>query len=265
MSVTLDLTGGLYQPPGGTPTPWLPWSGITDDFVNDALFTLAGTVDIIGTGLFALRGAWVKPTIAYDTAQIVAQVSYIAGGTWKPTTALVNDAGVFDFWAGNVYTPDIPSGAGSLFFLHGFNVQHGASLVTAGTWTIADFASYASFGAGAAGGIGAGITVTEAHHFWAAQNTPNAGTISLEAAFHSELTAGAGRFAFYDSGGAKSLLAGELELDGDLNHDGTNIGFYGTAPAAKQTVTGSRLASPALASLLTALATIGLITDSTTV
>jgi hypothetical protein len=43
----------------------------------------------------------------------------------------------------------------------------------------------------------------------------------------------------------------------------TGIGFYGTANAAKQAPTGSRGGNAALASLLTALATIGLITDST--
>lgn len=42
------------------------------------------------------------------------------------------------------------------------------------------------------------------------------------------------------------------------------VGFYGTTPGAKQTVTGSRGANAALASLLTALATLGLITDSST-
>ena len=47
----------------------------------------------------------------------------------------------------------------------------------------------------------------------------------------------------------------------DVRLDG-NIGFYGAAPAAKPTVTGSRGANAALASLLTALATLGLITDS---
>lgn len=41
------------------------------------------------------------------------------------------------------------------------------------------------------------------------------------------------------------------------------IGFYGTTAQAKQTATGSRGGNAALASLLTALATIGLITDST--
>lgn len=42
----------------------------------------------------------------------------------------------------------------------------------------------------------------------------------------------------------------------------TTLGFYGSAPTAKQTVTGSRGGNAALASVLTALATLGLITDS---
>ncbi len=33
----------------------------------------------------------------------------------------------------------------------------------------------------------------------------------------------------------KLQLDGEAEIDGDLNHDGTNVGFYGTAPVAQQT------------------------------
>jgi len=43
-----------------------------------------------------------------------------------------------------------------------------------------------------------------------------------------------------------------------------NIGFYNTTPIAKQTVTGSRGGNAALASLLTALASHGLITNSST-
>lgn len=41
------------------------------------------------------------------------------------------------------------------------------------------------------------------------------------------------------------------------------LGFHGATPVAQQTVTGSRGANAALASLLTALATLGLIVDST--
>jgi hypothetical protein len=49
-----------------------------------------------------------------------------------------------------------------------------------------------------------------------------------------------------------------------LRLNGTGIGFYGTTPAARQTVGGSRRSNNALASLLTALAKLGLVTDSST-
>lgn len=45
--------------------------------------------------------------------------------------------------------------------------------------------------------------------------------------------------------------------------DGTGIGFFATTPAAKPTVSGSKGANAALASLMTALSTLGLVTDST--
>ena len=41
------------------------------------------------------------------------------------------------------------------------------------------------------------------------------------------------------------------------------LGFFGSTPAAKPTVTGSRGGNAALASLLTALADLGLVSDST--
>lgn len=47
-----------------------------------------------------------------------------------------------------------------------------------------------------------------------------------------------------------------------IKMDGTGLGFFAATPAAKPTVTGSRGANAALASLLTALATLGLVTDS---
>lgn len=60
----------------------------------------------------------------------------------------------------------------------------------------------------------------------------------------------------------KADFVGEVEINGDLNHDGSNIGVFGTAPTTKKTVTGSRGSNAALTSLLTALAAYGLITDS---
>lgn len=50
----------------------------------------------------------------------------------------------------------------------------------------------------------------------------------------------------------------------EANSGGVRLGFFGGAAAAKPTVTGSRGGNAALASLLTALASLGLITDGTT-
>lgn len=49
-----------------------------------------------------------------------------------------------------------------------------------------------------------------------------------------------------------------------LRHLGSTLGFYGATAVAKPTVTGSRGGNAALASLLTSLSTLGLVTDSTT-
>lgn len=46
-----------------------------------------------------------------------------------------------------------------------------------------------------------------------------------------------------------------------LNGTSNTLGFHGATPVAKQTVTGAKGGNAALASLLTALATLGLITD----
>jgi hypothetical protein len=62
----------------------------------------------------------------------------------------------------------------------------------------------------------------------------------------------------YDFTGAREVFRGDA--------DGTQakIGFLGASAVAKPTVTGSRGGNAALASLLTALASLGLITDSST-
>lgn len=62
----------------------------------------------------------------------------------------------------------------------------------------------------------------------------------------------------------KIFASGELEIDGDINFNGANIGVHGATPVPQATITGSRAANAALASLLTSLATRGDIIDSTT-
>jgi hypothetical protein len=54
-----------------------------------------------------------------------------------------------------------------------------------------------------------------------------------------------------------------FSIGGNLAHLGSGLGFYGATVAAKPTVSGSRGGNAALASLITALATLGLLTDGT--
>lgn len=61
------------------------------------------------------------------------------------------------------------------------------------------------------------------------------------------------------------LTCGEANITGAINHDGTTVGWFSTTPTTKQTVTGSRGANAALATLLDALRVYGLITDSSTI
>lgn len=65
--------------------------------------------------------------------------------------------------------------------------------------------------------------------------------------------------------GANSLETDNgFAVGADLQHWGAHAGFFGTTAVAKPTVTGAKGGNAALASLLSALASLGLITDSTT-
>ena len=90
-----------------------------------------------------------------------------------------------------------------------------------------------------------------AHICYNAADVDNAGFIAMD------VSASASRL-FTDkrgSGSAPPLI---------VQKSGGTLGFLGTNGTTKQTITGSRSANAALASLLTALAAHGLITDSTT-
>ena len=66
----------------------------------------------------------------------------------------------------------------------------------------------------------------------------------------------------FDDATSKLTVGGEIEIDGNLNHDGSNIGFFATAPTTQQSttaytpapITGGGPAPPdtATANLLTA-------------
>lgn len=64
-------------------------------------------------------------------------------------------------------------------------------------------------------------------------------------------------------GGGTAFMGGDVQMEAALDHNGTTVGFFGTAPTTKQTVSGAKGGNAALGSLLTALAAYGFITDST--
>lgn len=88
---------------------------------------------------------------------------------------------------------------------------------------------------------------------WSGEDFSGAQHTYLRLEYNASIAHAVGTWLFSDSpfGGGHTLT-------------GTTAGFFGAAPASKPTVTGSRGGNAAVASALTALATLGLITDSTT-
>jgi len=87
--------------------------------------------------------------------------------------------------------------------------------------------------------------------------------------FHSGAFSTDRDFRIQGSGGTASNSQGTLTLSGatlvvaaDFDHTGTKLGFYSATLQTKPTVTGSRGGNAALANLLTDLANLGLITNS---
>lgn len=94
----------------------------------------------------------------------------------------------------------------------------------------------------------------------------NLATVTLDGSGTGDVTIQAGHGGGADiavsatgtSPGSIDMTAQSIELGA------TDIGFFGATPAPKPTVTGSRSGNVALADLLTRLATLGLLIDSTT-
>jgi len=105
----------------------------------------------------------------------------------------------------------------------------------------------------------ANTVTTKGHWADAGLRIGDAGTPgeALSVAGNQEFATGAGKYI-----NAITDLQLMVAATTRIKIDGTGIGFFAAAPVAKPTVTGSRGANAALASLLTALANLGLITDS---
>ncbi len=87
-------------------------------------------------------------------------------------------------------------------------------------------------------------------------------TIIMDAAGGIDLLTDSNQDATITAEGTGNIL---LDATGDdITLTSLNLGFYGATAAPKPTITGSRAGNAALADLLTELATLGLITDSST-
>jgi hypothetical protein len=85
------------------------------------------------------------------------------------------------------------------------------------------------------------------------------GSIHIDAAGEARLKGTTVSVCINDSGCQFAVISGSPVGSGS----GACLGFYTTSPIAKPVVSGSRASNAALASLLTQLANLGLITDST--
>lgn len=78
-------------------------------------------------------------------------------------------------------------------------------------------------------------------------------------------TTASNQMVYGDSNITEHLFAAGTVKIPVLRHTGSTLGFYNTIPITKPTITGSRGGNQAVASILTQLALLGLITDGTTV
>ena len=79
-------------------------------------------------------------------------------------------------------------------------------------------------------GLISSLFVSEPNISIGSRSPTNSATLYIS----SVATEATNNYALWSASGV-NRFGGEVELDGDLNHDGTNVGFYGTAPIAQQT------------------------------
>ena len=98
-----------------------------------------------------------------------------------------------------------------------------------------------------------------------AETANTAAAAADAAAVTAQAAADAASAAASTAQGQITTTAADLaNLRDGVDGNATTLGFYGTTPAAKPTITGSTGGNAALQDTLTKLAALGLITDSTT-
>ena len=142
-------------------------------------------------------------------------------GFWADASVIGAGSVLTNWYA---HRADNVAGNGNVTNQYGFFTEaltKGTALNYGSFVTSATTAAYASGSNNIAGGIAIGV----------AQNLEIYFTGSNAVIDPDNVTGGAR--VFIGVTGDDDMLLNEIEIDGDLNHDGTNIGFFGTAPVAQ--------------------------------
>lgn len=230
------LAGRIYANTGTLPT----------GFTNGGLYYIVN----VTTDTFQLSATFGGTGIA-TSGTFAAGVAFVPSYSASAGLAILNSNNWHQFWNGIIVSADAVVPGGMLARLRGGGTLGQAPL----SGIFMD--GYVETGVDLSTGI---YTSNKAVYLGSAHRILWAGNAALSSTSSSvDLTTGNA-----DADGALKSNAGALtNFAWDGTGGVTRIGFNGTSPIAKPTVTGSRGANAALASLCTQLAALGLITDST--
>lgn len=197
----------------------------------NAFANYAGTTTLTTAngGVYAVRPTGVAGTITVAQA-IEASINYLDGATTNIDFAVAYNAfglniggTIKNFWFYSGGGPTF-SGAGTIEKLYGLYLGdcHQGTVLS---YSIITHAGNVVFNEGSHNDTDfrvEGATDTSLLH-----TDGSADTVQVGAATTSDSA------KFYVAG--KISTSGEMEINGDLNHDGTNIGFFGVAPTTRQT------------------------------
>lgn len=210
-------------------------------------------VDVAGD---AMTGELQLPDSSPDTVLAAVTKGYVDGkfATVIVVTGLAEDVTQLDGFVQDCLTR-VAAIEGGTAFLSGLQVA-GNAQVSGGNLTVTDFTKGYRFrrdgGALDLEATGADLIISN----WTGGGFNGTQRSYARLSADALNTQWAGKFEFVDG------LYGTVRhvLDGTTN----TVGFYGATPVTRPAVTGSRGGNAALASLLTALANLGLITDGST-
>ena len=244
----LPPSGGTNQAPvitwnagtnGGFPSYWTYPNGL----VNRGSLKIRGVNNIPDTGLLPLSGGTVTGVLTVNAGTVDPPLQTQAGGQiWA--SGVRNDGyyAIRDESGSLTALTILPAGGGGgIQALTAATFSNGANLGSQIGASNTDFTKH--IGLHVTGGYGIGVTSLRINY-----------VVGAGGAAHVFMSNGADRLSVSDT-----LLTAAVSA-----RFNSTIGFNNTAPIAKPTVSGAKGSNAALASLLTALAAYGFVTDSRT-